>query len=374
MSESALHSWTRERDVCTAEFLRTTLRHHIWFLTFAVAYIAIVVVVLTVIDRPFHIFDRFYLLAALVPTALAGACVIIGQALFHLLEVRPFRLKGLIRDIRNDDKLRLSRLCYAAIPILIIIAFQSAFTSFKSAIPFLQPFEYDQLFMEIDRVLHFGYHPWELLQPIFGYPVVTSFISFAYKIWGGVFYLVFFYMAFSMRDPVLRMQYMLTYLLTWSLIGSLGAVSLSSAGPVFYGYLVPGENPYAPLIAYLESAAEQHHNWSLVIRDYLWEQYSQSQLNRVSGISAMPSMHIAIVALQALLGMRLNRRAGILLTGFCILILIGSVHLGWHYAIDGYVSILIVIVFWKAVGWALRYHPSLAWSKEGAAPPAAVQA
>ena len=56
-----------------------------------------------------------------------------------------------------------------------------------------------------------------------------------------------------------------------------------------------------------------------------------------------------------------------LLTGFCILIMIGSVHLGWHYAIDGYVSVLAVIAIWKAVGWALRFHPSFAWTKDGRA-------
>lgn len=45
--------------------------------------------------------------------------------------------------------------------------------------------------------------------------------------------------------------------------------------------------------------------------------------------------------------------------------MIGSVHLGWHYAIDGYVSILAVIVIWKAVGWTLHFHPSFAWTKDG---------
>ncbi len=374
MSDSALNPLLRERDGRFAAFLRATLRHHAWFFAYAALYVAVVVITLSAIDRPFRIFDRFYILTALVPIVFAAACVVFGHALFHLLQVRPLRFKAFVQDLRNDDTLRLRRLGYAAIPILAIIAFQSAFTSFKSSIPFIQPFAYDQLFMEIDRALHFGWHPWELLQPIFGYPIVTSFISLAYKIWAGIFYLVFFYMAFSMRDPVLRMRYMLSYLLAWSLIGSLSAVSLSSAGPCFYGYFVEGENPYAPLMAYLESAGEQYHNWSLVIRDYLWEHYNQGQVSHVSGISAMPSMHLAIAALQALLGWHISRRAGWLLTGFCILIMIGSVHLGWHYAIDGYVSILAMVAIWKGVGWALRFHPSFAWAGEDSDPAQAAEA
>jgi hypothetical protein len=38
-------------------------------------------------------------------------------------------------------------------------------------------------------------------------------------------------------------------------------------------------------------------------------------------------------------------------------ILVGSVHLGWHYALDGYASIVAVIVLWHAVGRGLRRLP-----------------
>jgi hypothetical protein len=39
--------------------------------------------------------------------------------------------------------------------------------------------------------------------------------------------------------------------------------------------------------------------------------------------------------------------------GFCAVILFGSVHLGWHYAVDGYFSIIATVAIWKIVGWAL---------------------
>ncbi len=356
------------------ELLRTTLRHHAWMLAIIVSYIGLVVAILISIDRPYRIADRFYLLTALVPPVLAAFCVLLGQVIFHVMHVRPFSPVGLLRDIRQDDRLRLWRLGYAAIPILSVIAFQSAFTSFKSSITFINPFQYDALFMEIDRWLHFGRQPWEWLQPLLGYPIVTSAISFAYKLWYGVFYLIFFWMAFSTRSPQLRMRYLISYLLCWALLGSLAATFLSSAGPCFYGLVVPGDDPYAPLFGYLKEADAQHQNWSLFAQAYLWENYALGQLNSASGISAMPSLHVAIAALQALLGWQLSRRAGLLLTAYCVVIMIGSVHLGWHYAIDGYVSVLAVIVIWKAVGWTLHFHPSFAWTKDGQEEPEASEA
>lgn len=374
MSQSAVSFSSIGTLARASGFVRTTARHHAWFLACSLLYIATIVLLLEVLDRPYTILDRFYLLAALAPPLIAALSVVIGQSVFHILHVRPFTPGGLIKALRSDDKLRLSRLAYAGIPILFVIAFQSAFTSFKSSITVMNPFQYDVLFMEIDRWLHFGRHPWEWLQPLLGYPAVTSVISFAYKLWFGVFYLIFFWMAFSMSDPALRMRFLLSYLLCWSLLGSFSAVLLSSAGPCFYGLVVGGDDPYAPLFAYLNAADAEYQNWSLVAQAYLWENYSQGLLNTASGISAMPSMHVAIAALQAFLGWKISRRAGILLTTYCVIILIGSVHLGWHYAIDGYVSILAVFVIWKLVGWALRFHPSFAWTTDGRPDPDATQA
>ena len=72
-----------------------------------------------------------------------------------------------------------------------------------------------------------------------------------------------------------------------------------------------------------------------------------------SGISAMPSMHVALATLFALVGWRTNRWVGIATTLFAVIIQIGSVHLGWHYAIDGYAGAVGMIVIWLLVGRAL---------------------
>jgi hypothetical protein len=43
------------------------------------------------------------------------------------------------------------------------------------------------------------------------------------------------------------------------------------------------------------------------------------------------------------------------MTLFAIVIFIGSIHLGWHYAIDGYASALATAAIWIAVGRLLRW-------------------
>jgi hypothetical protein len=38
------------------------------------------------------------------------------------------------------------------------------------------------------------------------------------------------------------------------------------------------------------------------------------------------------------------------------MILLGSVHLGWHYAIDAYAGILIAAAAWAGAGWATGWY------------------
>jgi hypothetical protein len=42
-------------------------------------------------------------------------------------------------------------------------------------------------------------------------------------------------------------------------------------------------------------------------------------------------------------------------------ILIATVHLGWHYAIDGYVGILGTLLIWRLTGRLLGWPPLVRW-------------
>ena len=63
--------------------------------------------------------------------------------------------------------------------------------------------------------------------------------------------------------------------------------------------------------------------------------------------------------LFALLGWRVNRLLGVGLTLFAVVIMIGSVHLAWHYALDGYVAAVLTYVLWRAAGWLVAQDPAV---------------
>lgn len=102
------------------------------------------------------------------------------------------------------------------------------------------------------------------------------------------------------------------------------------------------------------SARASYPVWSIDVQDLLWSAYNGRETGLVKGISAMPSMHVAIVCLFVLLGWRVNRIAGIGFTIFAAIIMVGSVHLGWHYAIDGYLAIILTFLIWRAVGFLVK--------------------
>jgi hypothetical protein len=167
-------------------------------------------------------------------------------------------------------------------------------------------------------------------------------------------YGVLFWQAYSLRDKQLRMQFFLTYALSWILIGTVAAIIFSSAGPCYYGYIVEGEDYFQPLMNYLHSAGKSSPNLSLKVQDLLWNAYNGRETGFVKGISAMPSMHLSMSFLFVLLGWRKNHYAGIAFSIFAFIIMIGSVHLGWHYAIDGYAAIILTAAIWYIVGFMLK--------------------
>ncbi len=357
MSETSLRSPPIRRGDSLGAVLKQNLGRHAWLLGYGLAYIGVVAGVLWAAGLPVSLGLGTYVLSALLPPAFAVAFIVFGHGVHHLAHVRPLSLQVLAQAVRTDDKFTIERAAHALFPLLLIPLFSSAFTSFKNAIPHIVPFSYDRLFMEVDRWLHFGHHPWALLQPMLGHPLATSAISYLYNLWLPLMYLILCWQIFSTKDQRLRMQYLISFVVAWSLLGSLLALFMSSAGPCFYEYFVAGPNPYAPLMDYLRAGDLQFKNWSLEAQAYLWTAYSSQEIATGGGISAMPSLHIAIGVLQALMAWRMSRKLGWLLSAYAGVLLIGSVHLGWHYAIDGYLAAILAVILWKIIGRVLRHHP-----------------
>ena len=118
----------------------------------------------------------------------------------------------------------------------------------------------------------------------------------------------------------------------------------SSSGPIFYDRMFGGDR-FAVLIGTLQQSDSGQK--ILKISDYLYSSFATDTSVLGTGISAMPSMHVALAVLNAIFASSLNRWAGVFAWAYAAAIMFGSVYFGWHYALDGYISIIAVIVIWR---------------------------
>lgn len=272
---------------------------------------------------------------------LAGCAVV----LLRHRPSRPFRF--LAGHIRTWPISR--RMAYGLPVVLILPPFMSIFTGMKAAIPTITQFYLDPWAVEADRVLHGGHDAWRLLQPALGYPVVTAIVNFFYNVWFVVLNVVLVVVAFMTGNDRLRAQFLVAFVLTWALLGTVAATLLASVGPCYYS-LFYGSNDFADLMTYLRSANEHYPIWALTTQEMLYDSYKQANAQIGSGISAIPSLHVAVATLLAIFAWNVSRAAGIAATAFAAIIAVGSVHLGWHYAVDGYISMIATPPIWWLSG------------------------
>jgi len=238
------------------------------------------------------------------------------------------------------------RLAAGLIAMLVLSVLTASAAFFKSLIPEILPFVWDPAFAALDRALHGGVDPWRLIMPLTGIPAVSAVINFAYHAWLGLLYFLVFVAAFSRGDGGAGRTFLLAYALCWLIAGNALATIFASAGPVYYEALGFGDT-FAPLMAELRAIDEVAPVWALNVHDLLWQRYASGEN---FGISAFPSMHLASSTLFMLYGFRHSRWAGWALAVFLGLIMVGSVHLAWHYAIDGYAGILLAWFCWWLAG------------------------
>ena len=324
-------------------------------LSLALLYVATIEFAAVDLDIGHKIAFGLYVSYFLIGFALCGSAGLAALMLRFLLRDRSKRLLPQVKGELLAMGLS-GPAVFRSLPALILLPlFLSVFSSYKSLIPSISPFRWDASLAALDRVIHGGVDPWIWLHPILGTPWVTFAIDALYHpLWSIAFVTVWCWQALDHRDPVLRLQFLLAFLMVWILLGSVGATLMSSAGPCYYGRVVGGPDPFEPLLAYLAEARQHLPLASAFAQDSLWRAYASGTVGVGSGISAMPSVHVATTLLFVLLA---RRYGGWLAWGFSALlavVLVGSVHLGWHYAVDSYAAILITVPVWFAAGSAAR--------------------
>lgn len=264
----------------------------------------------------------------------------------RLYEARPKNpLTFIIGDFFDGETGK--KLLWAAPMLLALAAFLPVFSAMKSAIPLFKPYSFDVIFIDWDRALH-GADPWMILHPVVGQPLITSGLSLLYHLWimliygGGIYFAVF------EGNPLLRVRFFAGYFAIWTFIGMCLAISFSSVGPCFLEPML-GNSHFSEQMAYLYKADESFPVLVLDVQEQLlaWHRTGNYGLGR--GITAMPSMHVALSVLFFLVLRNKSTLLGRLFGVYAIMIFVGSVHLGYHYAVDGYIAALATLLIWIIV-------------------------
>lgn len=195
-----------------------------------------------------------------------------------------------------------------------------AFMWIKPLLNYLVPFWADPLLAHIDHVLFLQHEPWALLTWLNSSPTAI----FYHRGWFAMMILTLLVVSKAPPSPE-KSAVMLSYFILWSVVGPSIHTLLPAAGPVFFAQMGYGDR-----FAGLHSAPETE-----LLAGYLWAIYSNAGFGPGSGISAMPSLHIATTAWM-IIGFHVFARWWVVPMAIAgLLIFLLSISLGWHYAIDG---------------------------------------
>lgn len=239
-------------------------------------------------------------------------------------------------------------------PPLLFAGLMSSFNAFKQLVLIGAGFRIDPELTAIDKALFFGTDPWRVTHALFSEPWMTLLLDRAYHLW-------FVPMSFGVivcallgaKSYRLRTQYLLSYTTIWIGIGSVLAWFMPSAGPCFYNDYVGPQASFAELMRQLDAVRAIYGPDALashMSQDHLRLAYGNPDLIVGGGISAMPSVHNGLSALFAIAGFSINRKLGWGMSIYAFVIWLASIHLGWHYAVDGIVSIALTIGIWNVMG------------------------
>jgi hypothetical protein len=235
----------------------------------------------------------------------------------------------------------INHLGYALIASAVL---QTAFSLIKSTIPMIVPFYADPALARADRWLHGGTDPWEIAHRIGAYLPIEALLPVYLSVW--VVPAVGLAVILSVADDNTerKARFLVLYLFCWLVIGNVLAILGASVGPVFYDALEGGTRFVGLHAALAQSGVTQGPVGQ--IQAFLWQSYAERGMAIGSGISAFPSVHVGIATLTALYLAERSRWLAPIGVAFVATILFLSVYTGYHYALDGYVSVLLVTGAW----------------------------
>jgi membrane-associated phospholipid phosphatase len=325
------------------------LKAHAPFFIVCLVY-AVLGALLTKSNAQLIFFSRFPIYAALTAAFIVSALLLraFSTLLKMIFFVRPERpLKYWINDIRDFISFK-TRLLNALPLFLGFYLFMGGWSAIKASITDFNPFKYDEALYQIDMFLHSQKLPHEFIFEHFGNPFWIAILNYNYHIWFFALFGSVFYCCFRYKNPYNLIRFLIATIFLWFFAGNLVAMIFSSAGPCYFEHLNLNYNPYAWLMNQLNQINDSHYKLlAIEVQRDLWEEYLQGKSWVRGGVSAFPSLHVANSFLMVFVAFSLKLWFRWFALFWASLILVGSVALGWHYAIDGYAGVILASLAWK---------------------------
>ena len=231
---------------------------------------------------------------------------------------------------------------FVGLGTLLLALNLTIFCIMKPQLGQLVDFTADPLLADIDHLL-FGADPWRLIG-WFNHPYLSNIYHRGWFLW--LAFVIFFLLNMPKSEEKDRL--LVSYVMLWSIFGPLVHLALPAAGPVFYDELGLG-NRFVEL---------RQSGRTDAVAKYLWDGYANKVFNPAGGISAMPSLHLATM-FWSIIAVRNTRwlAFGIAFTAY---IFLGSVAIGWHYAVDGIVGGIGAVGCYALTGVLFRRPISVA--------------
>lgn len=258
-----------------------------------------------------------------------------------------WRLPSLFRTTTDPAELRTRWMLCAVLATGVTLPL---FQVFKQIVLPMRGFPFDAYLASLEHGLLGGRDAWEVTHSLFGSLWSTLVLDAAYAIWLPMMFLFPMVVAAAVHNVEARGRLIGTWVASWIVIGSIGAWFLGSAGPCYYNDLVGAHAGFERLHMALQALDGQARDYGLAVRALYFQDMLEAtqagSMDFASGISAMPSMHVAMASLFAIGGFQRSRALGAVFSVYAVMIWIASVHLGWHYALDGIVGTAMMAALW----------------------------
>jgi len=235
-----------------------------------------------------------------------------------------------------------------------VLALHVGFTLVKTTMPQIVPYYADPSLAALDAWLHGDAEPWRVIDHLLGDDLMVRLTPLYQAPWLILAFLFPVILLAGDEDHGRVRRYLVLYAAAWVVVGNVVALMGMSVGPVFHDRFYDSTR-FAALTRNLQDAGLDGTVMG-TLQEHLWSMYAAGREGFGTGLSAFPSVHVAVAAVVALYCAERSLLLAVPAGLFAGTILILSVWSGYHYAVDGYASIALMGGLWFGLRRLQRFQ------------------